>query len=486
MAYKKEEDAIEIPFLGGAYEGRSKSINAQQSINLFPVFDHQEPKSVIAMYGTPGLTEFSAPATTAGVRGMHVMGSYLYAVVGAVVYQINTAGVASSLGSITTSTGHVGMADNGTQLLIVDGTAYGHIVTTGSLTDIPTASNDFPSSDDCIFFDGYFIVTVTGTGKIQISDLYDGLVWDALDFATAESAADDLIGIGATKQHAWLIGALTTEVYYNSGNTDFPFERMPGAVMKIGCAALSSITEINGDVYWLSHKKQVVKSQGYVAEPVSTSGIDAQIASYATISDADGWTYTLEGRTFFVLAFPTADKTWVLDVDTKQWHEWQSLDGSDDPEMYKCVSAPLNGQSFNGSILAGDRATGQVFTLDLDVYTDDGTDITRVRRTQIINKKRLQVLHHQIEIEFEPGPGLDVIASADGYNPQAVLKWSDDGGNSWSAGRSVDIGMYQSYDDRAIWRQLGKSRNRIYELTITEPVKIVLVGADARLTACKA
>ncbi len=473
---------MEIPFIGGAYEGKSKSINAQQSINLFPVYEKNEPKTPTTMYNTPGLVEFSNPATAAGVRGIHIMGSYVYAVVGAVVYEIASNGTAVNLGSIETSTGHVGMADNGTQILLVDGTDDGHIITFNTLTDI--SDNDFPVATDCVFFDGYFVVTVGVTGRIQISDLYDGLVWDALDFATAESAADYLVGIGNTKQNIWLFGTLTTEVYFNSGNADFPFERVPGAIINTGCNALGSITEVTDKVYWLSHKNQVVCSKGYGKEVVSTVSIDYQISTYETVSDAMGYTYTLEGRSFYVLTFPTADKTWVLDVGANQWHEWSSLDGTT-PERHRCACGTLNSTRFNNKVLVGDRATGKIFSLDPDVYTDNGVNIKRVRRTQIINKEKVNVLHREIELEFEAGIGLNVSAETDGYDPQAVLKWSDDGGNTWSAGVSASMGKYEEYGVRTIWRRLGKSRNRIYELSVTEPVKTILIGAYSKLEACK-
>lgn len=313
---------MEIPFLGGAYEGRSKSINAQQSINLFPVYDQQEGKTPVAMYGTPGTVEFCDTGVGAIVRGMHVMGEYLYAVVGSAVFQIDSAGTGTNLGSITTSTGHVGMADNGTQLLIVDGTAYGHIVTTGAIADI--TDGGYPIATACVFFDGYFIVSVADTGRIQVSKLYDGLTWSALDFATAEAAPDALIGIGTTRQNIWLLGETSTEVYYNSGNPDFPFQRVPGAILDIGCASLTSVVEIEGVLYWLSNKRTVVRNNGYSFAPVSVPGIDYQISIYETINDATGYTYSLEGRTFYVLNFPTENVTWVLDVKTGQWHEWGS------------------------------------------------------------------------------------------------------------------------------------------------------------------
>jgi len=312
---------MEIPFCGQSYEGRSKSINAQQSINLFPVYD-KEGKTVISMYGTPGLKEFCATGGTI-VRALHVMGDFLYAVVGASVYQITSAGVATLLGVITTLSGHVSTADNGTQLLIVDGTAYGHIVTTGTLTDITDA--DFVAATTCVFFDGFFVVSEAGTGRIWISKVYDGMAWNALDFATAEAVPDELVGIGTTRQNLWLFGSLSTEVYYNSGDPDFPFQRVPGVTLYMGCGSIGSIVEIDGMIYWFTNKRTIARNNGYQYEIVSPDAINYQISTYSTINDATAFTYTLEGRNFYVINFPTELKTWVMDLGTGQWHEWQSL-----------------------------------------------------------------------------------------------------------------------------------------------------------------
>lgn len=152
---------------------------------------------------------------------------------------------------------------------------------------------------------------------------------------------------------------------------------------------------------------------------------------------------------------------------------------------HRGISGIDGGILFDGKTIIGDRSNGQIYALDMNTYTSHGEAIIRVRRTQIINKRRVNILHQQLEIEFEPGVGADVAEGSDGEDPQADLKWSDDGGNNWTEGRSVDIGEHQQYGTRAIWRQLGKSRNRIYELTITDPVKVVIIGADARLKACK-
>ena len=474
---------MEIPFIGGSYEGRSTSINAQRSINLFPVLGGKDGKVPIAMYGTPGFSTFCTSGTSSDVRAMHIMGSNLYAVVGNTVYEINTSGTPTSLGTITTSSGHVGTACNGDELLIVDGTASGYIVSSSTLTQI--TGTDFVSSEDCVFFDGYFLAVQSDTGRFTISNLYDGTTWTSTDFATVESTTDDLVGIGTTKQNVWLFGERSTEVYYDSGNADFPFERVPGAITDIGCGAISSITEIGGVIYLLSHNGQVVRTRGYSLESVSTTNIDYQIGTYSTISDAYGLTYTLDGNVFYVLGFPTAGVTWVYSITHGEWHEWQSSNGSTQ-EYHRSRCGLLNGRKFNGKCLVGDRSTGLILELDMDTYTEGSNQIQRVRRTQCINKERYNVVHHRIEIEFEPGVGLNVAEGNDGYDPQASLSWSDDGGNTFNTPIAVSIGQYQERGTRAVWRRLGKSRNRVYNLTIESPVKVVLISAYSDLEALQA
>lgn len=474
---------MEIPFLGGAYEGRSKTLNAQRSINLFPVFDQNEAKSVIAMYGTPGTTLFSHTGTTAVVRGLCAMGSYVYAVVGAVVYEITSGGTATSLGSITTSSGYVGMASNGAQILIVDGTTSGYIVTAGTLTAITDTDFGVASTGtgatDCIFYDGYFIISLTGTGAIQVSTLYDGLEWDALDYTIAESSPDNIVGIGPTKQNVWLFGAETCEVYYNSGNADFPFDRVPGAVVDLGCASLASITEIDGVIYWLSNKGTVVRSSGYSYENASMSGMDYQISTYSTISNAIGFDYTLEGRSFYCLNFPSHNKTWAIDTATGYPHEWQTLTGTSVGEYRNKVSAV-----FGTKQLVGDKSNGRIYTLSMDTYTENSGLIRRSRRTQITSKEKYNTLHHEVEIDFESGVGLDVAVDADGYDPQVNLIFSDDDCNTWSTDRKVSLGKYEEYKTRQRWRRCGQSRNRVYEVVIEEPVKVVILNCYANIEVC--
>lgn len=473
---------MQIPFIGGAYTSRSSNINAQTCINLFPVINNQEAKAVIALYGTPGLDSFSSLISGEDyvVRAIYVANNTLYAVVNAQVYSVTTAGVATLRGTISTTSGPVFMADNGTQVIIVDGTTSGYIITlaTNSLDVIVDA--DFPDASCVTFQDGYFIVVAESTGRIYISGLYSGTTWDALDYATVEGRPDDVIAVVSNTHDLWLFGETSTEVFYNSGNADFPFERIQGALIDIGIAAIASHCKINGQIYWLSDKRQVCRNQGYQYQFISTPDIDYQISTYSIVSDAIGFTYTLDGHSFYVLTFPTAGKTWVYDLTNEYWHEWQS---------YKSTAVPWGRHRANCAVqfgldwIVGDYTNGTLYSLNMSTYTDNGHAIRRQRATQVINKERLRLVFHRLEVEIEAGIGLS--GGVQGEDPIAVLDWSDDGGHTWSNQHWRDIGQIGEYKNRAVWNRLGSSRNRVFRLSISDPVKVVVLGATADIEECK-
>ena len=69
-----------------------------------------------------------------------------------------------------------------------------------------------------------------------------------------------------------------------------------------------------------------------------------------------------------------------------------------------------------------------------------------------------------------------------GYDPQAMLRWSDDGGHTWSSEHWASMGKLGEYEYRTFWRRLGSSRDRVYEVSGTDPVKIAIMGAELVLS----
>jgi hypothetical protein len=475
---------MRIPFIGGSYAGRSLNVNAQRSINFFEGVDTNDAKDQISLYGTPGLDLFSAlmiESATSKVRQLHVMRDVLYVIVGSAVYSVTLAGAATSLGAITTATGNVFMADNGTQIMIVDGTVNGHYIEAGALNNI--TDTDFPAADSVTFQDGYFIITELNTGRIWKSALYNANAWDALDYATAEAKPDYAKRVISTMRELWIFGETTIEPYYNSGNTDFPFERIQGSTLPVGIASAASIVDIAGTFFWLSNKGIVLKNSGYNATPISTPAIDYQISTYTTIDNAIGYTFTAEGHMFYVLAFPTHNITWLYDLTTGVWSEWQSYYNKDPAILWGrhrsncCVR-------FGNKEIVGDYENGNLYILNMSTYTDNGQYIRHIRTGQCLAKDLTNVVYHQFAIDFEAGVGL--IEGVQGENPLAALEWSNDGGHTWSNAYTTSIGEIGEYGRRAIWNKLGAGRSRIFRVTISDPVKIAIHGAYAEVEALTA
>ncbi len=466
---------MEIPFIGGAYLDRSTNLNAQVCQNLYPVMDGQGGKKVLALYGTPGLFLFASPVV-GEVRGLHVMGVYLYAVIGSAVYRLTTVGTATLMtGALNTTTGHCWIKDNGTQIMIVDG-AHGYILSGTTVTEIADA--DFPVPSSLAYQDGYFIITKDASGRFYISDSYGGTAWDALDYATAEGYPDNLVTVLSSNRELWLLGEESYEVWYNSGDATFPFDRISGAINKVGCSAAASACEYQGTLVWLDHNRQVRQNNGYNSQVISTSQIDYQFGNYSTVSDAVGFIYTQDGHTFCVLTFPSHGKTWSYDFTTGFWHT-RASDTTDLRHRANCHAL------FNNFNIVGDYQNGKLYKYDLAKYSDDGTALRRIRAAQTVFNERKNIFHHALEVEFEAGVGLAVNdpTLGTGTDPQAMLEFSDDGGHTWSNEKWTDIGLIGGYKTRAIWRRLGRSRNRVYKLTISDPVKVVIIGATLEATA---
>ena len=458
---------MEIPFIGGAYQGRSSNLNAQVCQNLFPVIDNQDGSSVLSLMGTPGLKLWCDCGIVGEVRGLYEWKGFLYAAIGSTLWKISNLGTAANVGTIGTVSGKVWMAGGTRHLMLIDGMAgYYREEEDTSLTTI--ADPDFPTASSIAYQDGYFIVTEAGTDSFFISASEDASSWDGLDFASAEDSPDDVLAVVRNNRELWMFGQDTMEIYYNSGDTDFPFTRLSGGVIQVGCGAPASLISSYEGLFGLDNKYRVRMVSSGQAEVISTPQIEYHISTYATKSDAIGFTYSLEGHSFYVLTFPSADRTWVYDVTTKYWHNWSSgLDGG--RHRSNCSAF------FTGKQLVGDYSNGKIYELDLATYTDNGGSIRRVRAVQTTKSSLNRVFHSRLQVEFEGGTGLE---TGDGSDPQAMLDWSDDGGHTWSNEHWAGIGKIGEYKNRAVWRRLGSSRLRNYRLTITDPVKVVIIGAQ--------
>lgn len=454
---------MEIPFIGGAYTGRSLNLDAQVCQNLMPVVD-KEGGRILALMNTPGAKLWLESGVSGTVRGMTVWGDYLYFVVNNTLLKTDiNRNVTSISTSISSGRGKIWFAGGVSYLMLVDG-ANGWYTDGSILTQI--TDTEFPVPTSLTYQDGFFIVTKKDTDNIYISASEDPSSWAALDFESAEVQPDKAFVVISNDKNLWILGKPTSEVHYNSGDSDFPFTQIAGASMKVGCGAPDSASVGPEGMFWLDHLYRVVTASGYEAVPVSTAQIDYQISLLSGKSSAIGYSYTQEGHSFYVLTFP--DKTLVYDITTGFWHS-RASNISGGRHCGNCYAW------FADKHLVGHFSDGRIYELDFDTYNDAGVTRKWIRSAQAIHKDRKRIFHNSLEIEFEAGVGL---VTGQGSDPVVMLDWSDDGGHTWSNEHWTRIGKIGEYNKRARWNKLGQSRNRIYRVSGTDPVKIVIVGAN--------
>ncbi len=467
-----------IPFVGPAYQARSLNADTQRSINCYLEMDNASPRAPVALYGTPG-TVLRFTLATGPVRAAIKQGVYSYWVAGNTVYRVDSAYAATTLGTISTSTGQIGISTNGTETLIVDGIS-GWIASGTTLTKI--ADVDFPNGvTRATYQDGYFIVTGDGTQKFYINETPNtGTSWNGADFASAEGSPDNTVGVISDHRELWLFGDGSAEIWVNTGQADFQFERSGNTFIEHGCASAVTIAKLDNTVFWLGADDRgtgiVWRAEGYTPARISNHALEKAIQGYSTISDAFAFTYQQEGHGFYVLTFPTAGKTWVYDVATNEWHEraWRH------PSTNELTRwRPNCHVFFNGQHLVGDFENGNVYSLDLDTYTDNGDPILRLRTAQTMNADSLRMFFASLQVDMETGVGL---ATGQGSSPLLMLRFSDDSGHTWSNIKTVSIGAVGEYGARAIFRRLGSGRNRVWEISMTDPCKFAMFGAFAKVT----
>jgi hypothetical protein len=378
-----------MPLTGGAYTAHSLIAAAQRSVNLYaePVPKGQLEASPVAHYPTPG-TRLLSTVGTGPIRGIRqATTGGVYVVSGAGVYAVNpTTWAGTHLGDITFGlTTPVSMADNGLDLVIVDGTANGWDVNLAgnTMTQIADPGGMFAGADRVDYLDTYLLFNKPATPQFYISGPL-AVTFDPLDFANKESYSDLLVTLCVAKREVYLLGATTTEVWYNAGATDtgagsFPFAEVQSVFIDHGIVARYSATNYDNALFWLSRDRQgqgiVLMAADYRTKRVSTYAIEASIAGYERISDAIGYCYQLAGHAFYVLTFPHADKTWVYDITTELWHEWVWIDTNGDEHRHRS-----NCHWFiSGLNVVGDHANGNLYALDRAVLTDNGQPIKRVR-----------------------------------------------------------------------------------------------------------
>jgi hypothetical protein len=353
------------------------------------------------------------------------------------------------------------------------------IPTFGQITD-PA----FLGASRVAFIEGWLIFNQPGTRTFYTTaPIPYTLTFAGAFYALKDSTSDNLATLIENNRELLLLGDTHSEYWYNAGGASFAFQRLPGIGPRIGCSAPQSISPVGAEIAWLARigeqgENVVAMTNQYDWQRISTHAVEHAISQYATISDAIGDTYEEEGHIFYVLTFPTADVTWVYDLTSSLrlqqpcWHQRLSFDPTTGLYHRHRANCYVN---FAGMRVCGDYQNGLVYNQSRSFYSDNGAPLRAQRRTPHVWSKenRKRVFQSRLQIEFNPGVGLQ---SGQGQNPQAMLRWSDNGGFTWSNEHWTTIGAAGKYRNRAVWRRLGQAWDRVWEVNVSDPVNRDIIG----------
>lgn len=507
-------------FVGPAYKLNSVNVDCQRLVNMYPeVIESRFGKEAQVAYfkSTPGLEKI-AEVGTGPIRLVHVdYSGQVIVVSGTEVYRLieTVAGVESinavKIGDIGENDPDPGspVVDTTRQVKAVSGTGgfYGFwtIITDGSYQnyyydhDAVYLNEDFGNfagagyppvsyATQVEYIDGYAVYIVPSDNKFYVSD-WNNLSVDALSFATAEGNPDNINALQVIDRLLYIFNDKSIEVYSNTGNADFPFERVSGGFISVGNLAEYSPARVGGALFWLGRDENgqgsVYSIKGLNHQRISTHAIEQAISSYLNPQKAVGYCYSKDGHDFYILSFEEA--TWCYDLSTGLWHERAFTNDDGDLERHRVNQAVFRGtqvditsSDYFNVFFCGDYSNNKIYLSKNDIYQDDVNPITRLRTSPHFSGGGKNIFYKRFNLDMETGVGLD--GSGVGSDPQVMLRFSNDGGHTWSseawASAGVKIGGIGNYKQRVFWNRLGRSRDRVFEIKITDPVPVTILGVD--------
>ncbi len=458
-------------FATQSYKLDALPVSAQDVVNLYAEREPPDAKTQVALFSVPG-QELFATLGAGPIRGMRVMDGVLYVLSGQLLYSVTSTGTTTVLGGNISGSGPVSMSDNGTQLVIVNGTnGYYYTVAGGFalITDI-----DFAAANTVEYFDSRFVFDEKDTANFFISETLDGSSYVSSEFASAETRPDDVQAVVLNRQVLIIFGKASTEAWQDVGAALFPFQRIEGAMIERGLLAPLATAKLDNYVFFIADDRCMYKIAGIQSERISTHAIEKAIQKYPVVSDCFAISYEFDGHKFVAFTFPTEAVTWEYDLMSGLWHRRESWDVHGNTLgrwRANCAVAAYGHQ------LIGDAFSGKIGKLSSTVYTEFDNVLHGSATAPPLHSDRKRVFHSRFELDIESGVGL---SSGQGSDPQMMLDYSDDGGRTFSAPqRWRSMGKQGAYRQRLRWLRMGNSRDRIYRVSISDPVRRTIINAHA-------
>lgn len=459
---------VPVPIIGPTYVSASLPV-ANQTTRNFTIEADQNSDTIAAFIPFRGLKPF-AVTTGSASRGVGIYDNEFYAVTDQTLYKVDSAAVVTTIGTITGTNRCVLQEDNAS-LVITNGSDKpwrydGITLTQGTDVDLPNAST-VTYINNRVVYDG-------AGPDVAFADLGSPLAVDSANVTSEDTSPDDTLAVKAFRDQLFVFGEQSTVPYYNIGTGNPPYKAIQNAISEIGLKAIHSISSNYRSLYFLGSDLMPYRIGGIQPEPVGNPSIGRAIAGYANPENAYGNCFNFDNQYFYLLTFP-GEASWLY----SEGLGWTNLAYGVDGEP----SLIYDYANVYDKHLVSDRQSGNIYELDFDTFTDNGQVIQRRRDTRKVTGKDFgfpgkQIFMERLELVVETGVGT---ISGQGSDPEIMMSYSDDGGRTWSPEVWAKFGPLGDFDYHVnpFWTDLGSFYERQFRFTVTDPVKVVLISANA-------
>jgi stabilization protein len=458
----------EIRCVGPSYHLSDRKAAVQRTVNMYlEQIEGLGEAQQLTLVSVPGLVH-QIGSIFGDFRGARYVLGRLFVVFGNVLGELDEASLALTVSwTLATSNGYVGMAHNGTQLAVVDGeNLYVVTLATNSFTTVVSAG--WRGSDDVYELDGYGVFVDPDTDQFYISAIDDFATLDPLDFSSADSLPDNIVTHRTFKRELWLFGDVSSEIWIDSGDADFPFARYNSASIDVGIVGKRAAVIGSDAIFWVGKTTRgsaiVYMARGHQPTRVSTTAVEQALTASTDLSAAKMWSYQFEGHEFIGITAPGVETTWVYDAATQQWHEQGVLvDGVWEP-------APIDQVVFFAErhYAGGGRpARNILYLIDKSSYVLGGLPAVRERTwPHLVSPSMEPISYRSLELACTTGHGGNI-----------TLEISNDGGFTWGAPLLRSLGAIGRWMERIRWHFLGSARDRVFRLRCSDEVPLTIHGA---------
>jgi hypothetical protein len=457
---------VAVPLGQATYRRRDMRTPEIELTNLLVENDPTNQVDGKVLFQRPGLTQLSTVGTIGPIRGVFRR----YGVVNSqyIVVSATKAFTVSDIGG-QTELGDVGGSDivsiDGSDLkaiIVSDGSAY--FTTGASLTLIVMPDSQRVSG--VVYINGYFILVVENSQKFYWLAPGDTNP-DPLNFASVETAPDNIVKAARLLDELWFLGQQTTEVWQLTANLDLPFQPVGGRLYEKGCANRDTAQVLDNTLFWVGNDLIVYRADTTPVR-ISSHSVEERLAN-AGLETLKAWAFSIDGHTLYCLTIGSQG-TWAFDVENQNWPRFKSYG----KETWR---AHLGTQVDGSLIVAGDDTSNILYQLDNTVSNDNGAQLERIVTGGLNILGRPQPCR---DFSVAMAMGWAPI-TGDAVNPTVLMRYSDDGGNIWSTWIEARLGLEGQYNGEVVWRQLGlmQSPGRLFTVKVTDDAIVRISYARA-------